>query len=162
MMILQFQFTNLDEKEKEIIPDFCEFVKNLMLAKLNTKINRKKISLRLKYMEEEARWINWNNNKKYSTSVEDIINSIMESIVAVPYKNNLWKIEVNSNELIPNSYTSIDRLIRFLNYGDTKYKATGIFTNLEHEYRHQKLNAIWNYFIMRELGHNAVSTIITV
>jgi len=161
MVILQFQFTNLIEEEREIIPDFCEFLKSLMLAKLNTKINRKKISLRLKYMEDEARWINW-NNKKYSTSVQDIIDSIILSLVAVPYKNNLWKIEVNTNVLIPNSYTSIDRLIRFLNYGDIKCKATGMFTKLEHEYRHQKLNGIWNYFILKELGYNTTSTIITV
>lgn len=162
MMILQFQFTNLQEDEKEIIPDFCEFLKSLMLAKLNTKINRKKISLRLKYIEEEAKWINWDNNRKYNTSVQDIIETIMKAIIAVPYKNNLWKIEVDANVLIPDSYTSIDRLIRFLNYGDIKCKATGMFTNLEHEYKHQKLNAMWNYYIMRELGHNAVSNIITI
>jgi len=162
MMILQFQFTNLEDNEKEIIPDFCEFLKDLMLAKLNTKINRKKISLRLKYIEEEAKWINWDNNKKYNTSVTDIIESISQSIIAVPYKNNLWKIEIDGNVLIPNSFTSIDRLARFLNYGDIKCRATGIFTNLEHEYRHQKLNAIWNYFIVKELGYNPTSNIITV
>lgn len=162
MMILQFQFTNLTEKERELIPNFCEFFKNMILVKLNTKINRKKISLRLKYMEEEASWIDWESNKKYNTSVTDIIDTISQSIIAVPYKNNVWKIEINSNVLIPNSYTSIDRLVRFLNYGDTKYKATGMFTNIEHEYRHQKLNALWNWFILKELGYNTSSLIITV
>ena len=162
MMILQFQYINLEENEKEIIPDFCEFLKSLMLVKLNTKINRKKISLRLKYMEEEAKWINWNNTAKYNTSVQDIIDTISDAIIAVPYKNNLWKIEVNRNVVIPNSYTSIDRLIRFLNYGDIKCKATGMFTVLEHEYKHQKLNALWNYFVIKELGYNPTSNIITV
>ena len=162
MMILQFQYINLDADEKEIIPDFCEFVKSLMLTKLNTKVNRKKISLRLKYIEEEAKWINWNNTSKYSTSVQDIIETISDAIITVPYKNNIWKIEVNRNVVIPNSYTSIDRLIRFLNYGDTKCKATGMFTTLEHEYRHQKLNALWNYYVIKELGYNPTSNIITV
>ena len=162
MMILQFQFTNLEENEKEIIPDFCEFLKSLMLAKLNTKINRKKISLRLKYLEEEVSWINWNGSKKYDTTTSDLIDTIIKSIRAVPYKNNLWKIEVDGNILIPNSYTSIDRLVRFLNYGDIKCRATGMFTNLEHEYRHQKLSAMWNYYVMKELGYSPSSRIITV
>lgn len=162
MMILQFQFANLQENEKKIVPDFCEFLKDLMLAKLNTKINRKKISLRLKYIEEDVNWINWNSSKKYDTNVSNIINSIINSIIAIPYKNNIWKLEIDSNVLIPNSCTSIDKLIRFLNYGDNKFKATGIFTNLEHEYRHQRLNAIWNYYVLNELGYNPISTIITV
>lgn len=162
MVILQFQFTDLTDNEQEIIPDFCKFLKYLMLAKLNTKINRKKISLRLKYIIEEASWVKWDNNKKYNTDLNDVIDAIMKSIVAVPYKNNIWKIEVNSNILIPNSYTSIDRLIRFLNYGDTKCKATGMFTNLEHEYNYKKLCSIWTFYVMNELGSTTSAKIITV
>ena len=78
----------------------------------------------------------------------------------VEYKDNLWKIEINSNILIPNSYTSIDRLIRFINYGDNVCAGTGMFTKLEQEYGHHQLNAIWNYFIIKELGHPAQSKII--
>lgn len=160
MVILQFQFSGLSDDEREIIPEYCDYLKEVVLAKLNTKINRKKISLRLKYIEEEATWIDWVKNKKYNITVQDIIDSIYEAIIVVPYKNNLWKLEVNSNVCIPNSYTSIDRLIRFLNYGDLKCRATGIFTNIENEYNHKQLNAIWNYQTLKLLGHPSESKII--
>lgn len=160
MIITQFQFTDIEDDEKALIKEFCNQIKSMMVLKLNTKINRKKISLRLNYIEENANWITWNKSKKYNTSVQDILTNIVDAIIPVEYKDNLWKIEINSNILIPNSYTSIDRLIRFINYGDNVCAGTGMFTKLEQEYGHHQLNAIWNYFIIKELGHPAQSKII--
>lgn len=161
MILLQFQFIDVQEDEMQLVPEFCKYLKHMLLVKLNTKINRRKLSLRLQYIENEVDWINWIKNKKYNTSVQDIVDAITQAIVATEYKDNIWKIEVNQNVLIPNTYTSIDKLIRFINFGDNVCKGTGMFTNLEHEYRHQQLNAIWNFFVIKELGHNATTRIIT-
>ena len=163
MIILQFQFIDLQEDERTVIPDFCESLKQLILSKLNTKINMKKISLRLKYIEDgNVNWVSWQSNRQYNTTTMELISVIVDSIRVVPYKNNIWKLETDNTTVIPNSYTLIDKFIRFLNYGDNKCNATGIFTNIEHEYRHQRLNALWHYFILKELGYNPESTIITV
>ena len=163
MMILQFQFIDLQEEEQNVIPDFCESVKQLILAKLKSKINMKKISLRLKYIEEgNVNWVSWQPHKQYNTTTIELIETIVDSIKVVPYKNNIWKLETDNATVIPNSYTLMDKFIRFLNYGDNKCKATGIFTDIEHEYRHQRLNALWNYYILKEFGYNPSSTIITV
>lgn len=152
MNILQYQFTNIDENDEELIPEFNDFLIDRVFESINTKVNRRKISLRLNYLLDKVSWINWDNNKKYNTGVQDIIDAIQDSLVAVPYKNNLWKIQINSNITIPNSFTSIDRFVRFLNYGDTNNKATGIFSNLENKFNHQKLNNLWKYYYMQECG----------
>ena len=163
MMILQFQFIDLQDNERTLIPDFCESIKQIILAKLSTKTNMKKISLRLKYIEEgNVKWVSWQPHRKYDTTVMELIESIVDSIKIVPYKNNVWKLETDNVTVIPNSYTLIDKFIRFLNYGDNECKATGIFTDIEHEYRYQKLNALWNYCTLKEFGYNPSSKIITV
>lgn len=150
MLLLQFQFTNITTDELNIIPEFCNWLCDQIYTKINTSINRRKIQLRLKYLYN-CSWIHW-SDKKFNTGVLDIMEAIYDSLTYTPYKNNLWKIHTDINIRIPNSYTAVDRLIRFLNYGDTYYKATGIFTKLQKEFNHQKLNSLWKIYVMNRLG----------
>ena len=160
MMLLQFQFTNTTQEEREVIPDFCEWLCDILFSKINTKINRKKISLRLNYILEQVNWINWGKNK-YSLSTSDIIDAIYESITYKQYKDNIWKIFIDTNILIPYSYTSIDRLIRFINYGDNKQRGTGIFPGLEQDYNFKQLNGLWEIYCMKNLNSSTDVKIIT-
>ena len=159
MVILQFQFTNIDEDDLEIIQEFCDFIIDSILVTINKKINLKKINARMKYLYNDVNWIDWFGNKKYDTSALDLIQTVNSSLRAVSYKANLWKIEVNSNILIPNSSTSIDRFIRYLNYGDAHSRATGIFTDVENYFNHSKLNSLWCYFNLK-YGHTSNAKII--
>ena len=159
MVILQFQFTNINEDDKENIPDFCEFFIDRILETLNTKMNIKKIHLRLKYLYD-ASWINWYGDKKYDTTATSLLQAVNSSLRAVPYKDNLWKIEVDPNILIPNSSTSIDRFIRYLNYGDLKSRPTGLFTKLENYFNHNKIRQLWNYYNLSHYGYVSEAEII--
>lgn len=160
MNIIQFQFTNTTDDEQDLIPSFCDWLGSILYSNIDTKINRRKIDLRLNYIIDEAQWINWTNDK-YNLTVSEIMYAIQDSITYKQYKDNIWKIIINPNILIPHSYTSIDRLVRFLNYGDNIQRATGIFTNLEREYNFNKLNTLWNMFILRNLGGMSNTKIIT-
>ena len=159
MMLLQMQFVDISESEGKLIPHFCEWLCNVIFSNINNKINRKKVSLRLKYILEEVNWIHWNSDK-YSLNVTDILNSISESIDFEEYQNNTWKIIINPNILIPYSNTSIERLVRFINFGDVKQRATGMF-NLEHKYNHKELNKLWKIYITRTMGVLTTSEIIS-
>jgi hypothetical protein len=80
----------------------------------------------------------------------------METIrYALTYKQhreNKWCLAINDSMLIPHSNTSIDRLVRFINYGDNNQRATGMFTKLEHEINHKELNHLWQLFTIKSLG----------
>lgn len=160
MMLLQFQFTQFgSEKEYEIIPDFCEWLGNQMFEYINTKINRKKIELRINYLYKVP-WIKWATKSSY-IDVEMIMKAIYQSITFEEYRNNLWKINIDENVLIPNTYTSISRLVRFINYGDNKTRATGMFTNLVHKFNHITLNNLWRIYATNRLGYFSQIKIIT-
>ncbi len=160
MMIIQFQFTNTTDDEQELIPYFCDWLSSVLYSNIDTKINRKKISLRLDYIINKAQWINWNSDK-YNITVSEIMSAIRDSITYEQYRNNTWKMIINPNILIPRSNTSIDRLVRFLNFGDNVQRATGIFTNLEREYNHSKLNILWNMYVLKHLGGMSNAKIIS-
>ena len=160
MMIIQFQLTNTSEEEQQLVPDFCEWLDNIIYSDIDTKINRKKISLRLNYILDKVTWVNWHNDK-YNLSTPEIMEAIAMGLSYEQYKDNIWKVQINPNILIPHSDTSIDRLIRFLNYGDAKQRATGIFSNLEREYNHKRLNSLWQMFVVKELGTMTQAKIIS-
>lgn len=153
MLLLQFQFEDIDtSKEFELMDDFCKWLCDQIYNTINTSINRRKLSLRMNHLYEIS-WINWDKNHKYDTGVSNIMHSIYKSITYTRHKNNLWIISIDANILIPNTYTSIDRLIRFLNYGDNQYKATGIFTKLAQTFNFKKLNGLWRLFVLNRLGY---------
>lgn len=147
MLIKQIQFTEITEEENEIIPDFLNWVCKQMYSTINTKINRKKIQLRIKHLYE-VEWINWTNSEY--TDVQTLMETIYKSFCFEEYKNNIWKITIDNNIIIPNTTTSISRFIRFLDYGDMEYSATGIFNNLRMEYTWAKLNNLWRIYLLSE------------
>ena len=153
MLLLQYQFVDIEsERERELFEEFGTWLCDLMYSQLNTMINRRKISLRMKYLYDVS-WIFWHKNKKYDTGVNDIMHAIEKSLICTPHRNNVWTIHIDNNVLIPNSNSSIDRVVRFLNYGDMQNKATGMFTNIASYYRHEKLNGLWKIFVSQNLGY---------
>ena len=160
MLITQFQFKEVDdEKEYKIMEDFCVWLIRKMSQEINTKINRRKIQLRIPYLYK-VDWIQWENKKKDLT-VDILLQCIFNSISVQRYRKNIWKIQTNNKILIPGTYTSIDRFIRFLNYGDNHINGTGIFTKLEQNYRFHNLNSLWKLYCLQELGYVSDTKIIT-
>lgn len=150
MYIKQFQFFDIDENEQEIIPDFCEWLYLQIYQIINTRINRRKIQLRLNYIQT-VRWMHW--KRKDVISVSEILELIFESLRYKSDNVNRWTIYTNSDIIIPNSYTSMDRLIRFINFGDINFKGTGMFTQFENYFSKQKLNNLWRIFVNNRLGY---------
>lgn len=157
MNILQFQITDTNEEELNIAEEFSYWLCDQMFVYLNTKINRRKIQLRLNYIYEVP-WIKW-KSKDY-IGVNDIMKGIRDSFVVESYRNNVYKIRTDLNVLIPNSLTSMDRLIRFLNFGDNKCKPTAMFTKLQQEFKHKKLNALWRIYATGRLGYISQARIV--
>lgn len=149
MLIRQFQFTGIAEEELEIIPDFCEWLCQQMYSYIDNKINRRKIQLRLNYIYQVS-WIEWKKNKYIGVS--EIMEAINKSFSYEEYRNNTWKIQTNSKVLIPESNTLMDRLIRFIEFGDQHQRGTGMFTGLKKHYDASKLNTLWRMYKSYRLG----------
>ena len=145
MLIKQIQFTNCTEEELELIPDFMEWLIDSIYSYMNNKINRRKIQLRLKYLSTVP-WIHW-TDENY-TDVQTIMENIYESFTYEEQQYGKWVLTTNSNIILPHTSTSIDRIIRFLEYGDIKFNATGMFNKIKNEYKFHKVNNLWRMFLL--------------
>lgn len=145
MLIKQIQFTNCTEEELELIPDFMEWLIDNIYSYMNNKINRRKIQLRLKYLSTVP-WIHW-TSENY-TDVQTIMENIYESFTYEEQQYGKWVLTTNSNIVLPHTSTSIDRIIRFLEYGDIKFNATGMFNKIKNEYKFHKVNNLWRMFLL--------------
>lgn len=158
MNILQFRLENITEEEYDLIPKFCRLLNDMIFTEINTYTNRIKIQIRIPYLYNVP-WINW---KKKDITAKDILQTIFDSMSFTEYRNNLYKIDINTQTLIPNTTTSIDRLIRFLDYGDLNYKGLAFLTVMEHKYNAKKLNSLWMMCVIKYLGYTPESKIIGV
>ncbi len=150
MNILKFQIVNATEDELDLVPEFIDEIYIKMFKYINNFVSRKKIAIRLNYLLNDVNWIQWTKSK-YNTSVEDIINSIWYSLDYNRQRNNTYNLRINPDIKIPNSATSIDKLIRFIEYGDIKYKATGMFNKMIQSVDIIRLNSMWQVFILQHL-----------
>lgn len=158
MILFQFQFSNIEnDKEYELIPHFCRWLCEQIYARIDTTINRKKIQLRLKYLYTVP-WIKWIKHKY--TDTETIMNTIHKCLFYKQYRGNVWKIQTDTNIVLPNTITSFDRIIRFINYGDAKISATGILTIIQQYYTFSELQSLWQLYCMQELGYMTDTRII--
>lgn len=158
MLLFQFQFSQVEnEKEYEIIPNFCKWLCEQVYARIDTAVNRRKIQLRISYLYTVP-WIKW--LKPVYIDTEMIMESIHKSLTYKQYRGNVWKIETNTTMLIPNTKTNFDRLIRFINFGDAQITATGIFTLIQEHYTFYELQNLWYIYCLKELGYTSETRII--
>ena len=153
MVLIQFQVVNFESEELQQTISFCKWLlDNIILYYIIENSNTDKIKIRINKLQE-VEWIKWKKNKKIKLKYDEIINAITKCIIIKKYRNNVYKIETNENVLIPNTYTSIDRLIRYINSGDNELPATNIFTDIKNKLNYMQLNSYWKFFISNELGY---------
>lgn len=149
MFILEFELENITEKERDIIPDFCDFLNDNIISILDSKKMRKKIQIRLNYLYT-VMWIEW-YNKKLCT-IDSIYETFHSSLDYKSNKLNSWTLFINTKNRIPGSLTSMDRLIRFLNFGDLNFKGTGFLTMIINKFNNKYLTQLWRLFVINRLG----------
>lgn len=158
MVILQYQIIDISEKESEILPEFNEWLCVQLSEYTNTKINRRKIQLRLNYIYKVP-WIQWLGTKYLDES--EIMNSISNTIIYTEHKDMVFKIETDINIKIPNTNTCMDRLIRFLEYGDRNTRPISMFLKAKQYFNYSKLLSLWNLFVLNRLGNMSSAKIIS-
>ena len=155
MLLTQFRFENLANEEKELLPEFFKQLKKILMNEITPTV-KLKIAIRVPYLYK-VNWILWKTKK---IEVDDIINAIYKAIKIYSTQDNIYKVVIDENATIPNTYSPLNRLVRFLEYGDINYKGLGLFTRIEHLYNYKKLNGIWRAVVMQEYGDIFSSRII--
>ena len=162
-MKIEFEFTDLDNRSAELIPEFCSLlVKEISSSIISNSYGK----VGFKYLEKfllNSNLIEWKKNKPDNIDVHSIIIQIAGSIVCRNIKENKYVIEINKRSKLPGSKTSLSKIARFIDRGDIM--SSGYPTNLVNyvfmKYK-QNINEYWKSFVQVKLKRLNVSSIIIV
>lgn len=160
-MITQFQFTNTvnEDDSIELIPDFCKWLCDILYSYIDTKLNRRKIQLRIKHLYEVP-WIRWSKKPSY-TDTQTILETFRKSLIVEQYRKNIWRLRTDTTTELPNTFSSVDRVVRFIEYGDSQIPGTGIITKASQNIIGINLQTLWKTYCLQELGYVSDIQIIT-
>ena len=146
-MIIRMQFENTNTSEYSSIKDFLRWLCDKIYIYLSREANRKKIELRIKYIENIS-WIEWTEAKTLTAG--EILQAIKSSF-KIRRKNLTWEIYFDNKIKIPHTNTPLIKLISFIEFGDENVAGTGMFQYVRRKFTHKQLNAWWvGYYMLKE------------
>lgn len=160
-MMLTYRINTSDDKELKLVGKFNEQLIQYITDMIDTKQLTRLLLLRRNYIVDEATWIEWRTSKP-NINVKQIASLILEAFKIEKDNKGRFNITFDNNIIIPNTNTSLARLIRFLNVGDNKIRGTGFLSNILIKINNFKINELWQSFIFQELGYITVNKIVTI
>lgn len=160
-MMLTYRINTSDDKELKLVGKFNEQLIQYITDMIDTKQLTRLLLLRRNYIVDEATWIEWRTSKP-NINVKQIASLILEAFKIEKDNKGRFNITFDNNIIIPNTNTSLARLIRFLNVGDNKIRGAGFLSNILIKINNFKINELWQSFIFQELGYITVNKIVTI
>lgn len=157
-MIIRFNLECMSKRQREIIPEFLDGLVSQLKGEIVRSTTPSKLLMREQYILN-ASWIRWKKKPRH-INMKSLINYIVGCIQWVERDDN-YIIEVNRLRLIPNSYTSIYALARFLDRGNNVMKGTSFMSKVFHKYR-LNINDYWKSFVSVKLKEVVVNECISI
>ncbi len=157
-MIIEFNLESMSRRQKEIIPEFLDG----LISQLKREIVRSTTTSKLLIKEQyilDASWIRWKKKPKH-IKMKSLINYIIGCIHWIE-RDNKYIIEVDRLRMIPNSYTSVYALARFLDRGNNVMRGTAFMSKVFHKYR-LNINDYWKSFVSIKLKEVVVNECISI
>lgn len=148
MILLEYRLAKVSSNQLEYIQGFNQYlINNIYDNIINTKFTRTKIMIRLKNIDKKVNWIRWTNNIK-SIDIDDLMDLIKNNIEVKAYKNNIYKIIIDKYVLIPNTLTPLERLLRYIEFGDTKTKGIRLLNYIKQQYTFNTINSLFSMYML--------------
>lgn len=148
MILLEYRLAKVSSSQLEYIQGFNQYlINNIYDNIINTKFTRTKIMIRLKNIDKKVNWIRWTNNIK-SIDIDDLMDLIKNNIEVKAYKNNIYKIIIDKYVLIPNTLTPLERLLRYIEFGDTKTKGIRLLNYIKQQYTFNTINSLFSMYML--------------
>ena len=123
-MELELDLRNIPENQR--LP-FCNYIINVLEEIFTNLGDLPRFSLMEKYINDNH-YINWQAKKNDYISVSDLYRLATTHLEIKNRDKTIYKISINPNENIPNSYTTILPIISLLEYGTLSIKKIGLLT----------------------------------
>jgi len=158
-MKIIFKITSKDKEELSIVNDFCNMLVSEIKSDILNNVNYYKLSL---YEDSliKSSWIIWKRTPR-KIDMKKLVNLIVDSIVCTNLRKGRHMISVDNSVILPNSYTSIERVARFLDRGNELYNGTFFISKIFMKYQ-KRINDYWKSYVSLRLRKITVSEVVTI
>ncbi len=123
-MELELDLRNIPENQR--LP-FCEYIINKLSETITNLGDLSKFKVMEKYINDNN-YIAWIAKKNDYITVSDLYRLAVSNLEIKDRDKVKYQISINTNENIPNSYTSIISIISLLEYGTLSMRKIGLLT----------------------------------
>ena len=131
-------------KHNYIAKSFCNLMVHWIRETIKRTTNMQLLQIKIDEMVE-SKLINWVGEEE-AISAKRLLQVIVRSIEWHRFRNE-YTIQINPNILFPNSYTSVEKITRYINYGTLTSKGTGFISVVFDKYQRN----VYKYFLMYKL-----------
>lgn len=158
-MRIEFHLESKDKDELSLAEDFCK----LLVSNIKEDILRYTNYNKLELYEDSlinSNWINW-KHKPSSINMKKLIKYIANSITYKSGRKHKYVIYIKSTIMLPNSYTPLERVARFLDKGNEIYRGTFFISKIFMKYR-ANIKKYWRSYISIKLKKLSVSEVVLI
>lgn len=158
-MTLTYQLTIKDKAEQELADDFCRFIIKSMQKSIKAKLESMPPEKVLQYEDVllSSEVINW-EIKPSKIDIYNVFNMLIRNLSYDRQKDFKYSIHFR-NVVFPNSFNTIDTVVRLLDKGNERFIGIHIFNDVFNDYA-KGMQKYWKVYILRELGRLTISKVV--
>lgn len=149
----------MTRRERNLIPDFMDG----LISQIKRDIKSSVVASKFIVREQDvlnASWIRWKIKPRH-IRMKSLMLYVTSNLEWVQRRNNQFVIQINKLAKIPNSYTSIDTLARFLDKGNNVTPGTYFISKVLAKYR-ENINDYWKAYVSIKLKEVRVDECISI
>lgn len=148
-MILEFNLKIMSQEERALIPDFLNYLLNV----IQNDIRENLIPNKLLFREQDlinASWIKWKRKPKKINMIR-LGNLIVNNLFWYQRRFDTYVFQISKGKMMPNSYTKLHLVARFLDKGNNKMIPTWFISKTLFKVR-KRLPLYWSSFMNQKLN----------
>ena len=147
-MVLEFNLKTMDQEERALIPDFLDYLLQIIRTDIKNNLIPNKLLMREQDLID-AKWIKW-RRKPTKLNMIKIGNLIVNNIFWYQRRFDTYVVQIRKGTLLPNSFTNLHLVARFLDKGNNKVPPTWFISKTLFKVR-KNIKDYWMTFIQIEL-----------
>lgn len=160
-MTLTYQLTVKDKAEQELADDFCKFIIGCMKKSIKAKLESMPVEKVSQYENVllNSEIINW-EIKPSKIDIYNVFSILIRNLSYDRQKDFKYSIHFK-NVVFPNSFNTIDTIVRLLDKGNERFIGIHIFNDVFSDYV-QNTQKYWKVYILRHLNRLTISKVVII
>jgi len=158
-MRIMYRVESRDKKERNIEKLFCESMRKTVISYIRKNVPIQKLQMHEDLMLSTTA-IHWIEKPK-SINMSYVLDVILNNMECLKIEKTHTYIIKFKSVNFPNTYNTIDSIVRFLDKGNEEFPAMYIFSNIFNSFENN-INVYWRTFVLQVLHRYPIGKVLLV